>query len=156
MMEDLPRTAPRWDKYRLRRLRKSIINPHYYGDIVRRLFLTAGIVIAFSTPLFFHLAPKLSIPVFSLIVVVTLVFLAGYTSPAKKRVVELDIISSALAIVLFGISAFLAWRSDHPDWHRVFFFFLLSGLGLIFIFALYYSVKSLRGISSSKESYPEI
>lgn len=156
MLEELPRDSQLAPQEEIRRIRRLILNPHYYGDIVKRLFLAAGIIIVFSTPLFFHLVPKLMVVVFSLIVAVAFILLAGYTSPLKKRVVELDIISSVLAIILFGISAFLAWRADHPDWHRVFFFLLLSGLGLIFIFALYYSVKSLRGMSSSKEPYPKI
>ena len=151
-MEDLPRKAPEPSK----RPRLWIVSPHYYGDIVRRLFLAAAILITFSTPLFFHLVPLLLIPVFSLIVAVALVFLAGYTSRTKKRVVELDIISSTLAIFLFGFSAFSVWLADHPDWHRILLFFLLSSLSAIFIFALYYSVKSIRGMSSSKEPYPKI
>lgn len=115
---------------------------HYYGDTVRQLFLAAGIIIALSIPFFAHLIPVPNL--ISLAVVLVLVFLAGYTSPRKKMVIMIDVLTSALAILVFGNHASLIWSSNHKDWHSTIFFWMLITLVIIFIFAFYYSVKSFR------------
>ncbi|MEK7519321.1 MAG: hypothetical protein AAB565_00825 [Patescibacteria group bacterium] len=122
----------------------EFITLHYYGDTVRRLFLAAGIIIAFSIPFFSHPIPTSSL--ISLALVLALVVLAGYTSPRKKEVVAIDALTSALAILVFGTHASLVWSLNYKDWYSTIFFLILITLVIIFIFALYYSVKSFRGM----------
>jgi hypothetical protein len=119
---------------------------HYYGDIVRRLFLASGLIMVFSIPLFSHFIPVPSI--FSLSIVLTLVLLAGYTSPKKKKIMLFNIIASSIAIITFGMHATFVASNSHKDWHQKLFLLVLYVLIFLFFFALYYSTKTYRAMSS--------
>src|SRR3989338_21055 len=117
---------------------------HYYGDFVRGVFLTGSVAVLLSLPLFVHiLASSILYPV---VTIAVLVISAGLANPAPRGAMIFNIIVSAGAVIFFEYQALLAWRmSDHVDWHQNFLFIESHVLALLFLFALYYSIKTVRG-----------
>ena len=117
---------------------------HYYGDTVRKLFFVGAIAILVATPLFAHLFSfSAFLPLF---IVISLGFLAGFISPAQKIVSVVETVVSAIATIGFGIYAvLLQLQPDHRDIHQLILFAITILLAINFFFALYYSVKTLRG-----------
>lgn len=115
---------------------------HYYGDIVRRLFLIASIIILLSLPLFYSILSD-SILTF-IIAVLVFGFLAGLTDPLKQKVALFDTCISALALVVFAYNAVHAYTATSSILSPL--FLVNEMLAILFFFALYYSVKTLRGM----------
>ena len=117
---------------------------HYYGDYVRNMFLIGGIVVLLSLPLFTHLLTT-SIG-YSIAVVTVLVVAAGLANPVQKWTMILNIVVAATAIVFFEHQALLIERmATHVDLHKNIFLLESHALALLFLFALYYSIKTARG-----------
>lgn len=112
--------------------------PHYYGDIVRKLFLAAGVIILLALPFIDSLLP-LPATILLLVVLATSV-VAGLTNPKQLWVMVLDI-----AVALIGIIAFEGHAITRSDGDPVWVFVVDQVLALLFFFALYFSIKSLRG-----------
>lgn len=112
---------------------------HYYGDIVRRLFL-AGVFIWIAVLPF---AETLNTKAIIIAVVGMLVFVvaAGLTSPVKYFTAILNIIISLVAVVAFEWWAVNLYA---PVSAGGFLFWIYQLLTINFLFALYYSVKTLR------------
>jgi len=118
--------------------RKPILS-HYYGDVVRGLFIFAGILILALAPYRPELVPAGSFIV--VVMVLGVALLAGITNPRQRFIILLDTIVSALGLILFEFFAFAHYRiSKSLDSTLI----AQEILALIFFFALYYSVKSLR------------
>ncbi|MBI4037585.1 hypothetical protein HY382_00895, partial [Candidatus Curtissbacteria bacterium] len=117
------------------------LTSHYYGDMVRVLFMLAAVVVILTTPLISSFLP---INVFILIVfVLVLALIAGLTNPAQKWTVATDVGISLLGVAVFeyfAVSAFLNVGLFDPA------FSITQLLAVIFLFTLYYSTKSLRGM----------
>ncbi|OGD95441.1 hypothetical protein A3F02_03260 [Candidatus Curtissbacteria bacterium RIFCSPHIGHO2_12_FULL_38_9b] len=113
--------------------------PHYYGDVGRLFFLLGGVVMLFSLPLLNQMMP---VPAYvSILIIVAVVFVAGITNPAQKWVHILDSVISLVGIILFEYLAILVYTQGNE-----FFTFLLNQtLAAIFLFAFYFSVKTVRG-----------
>ena len=123
--------------------RENKITLHYHGDITRRLFLLGGIVMLLTLPLFNHLLPVPAVE--SLVVIVILVFVAGFTSPHQIIVIGLTAAVAAGVTIAFTYCATLIYASPHRDIHRIALFIVDMLLALNFLFALYFSIKTLRG-----------
>ncbi len=122
---------------------KIIFTGHYYGDIVRRLFVAAGIIMIIMMPV---LQQSLSALTFiSLAAIVAIAFFAGFTNPAQEKSVLWDTLVSLGALVIFEYHAILAYRAAQTFWNMN--FVTNEVLAVIFFFALYYSMKTLRGMS---------
>lgn len=109
---------------------------HYYGDIIRVLFITASIIILGTLPIL-----KESIPVphaVSLAFVVAVGIAAGLTSPQYQWIMAVDAFISFLGVGAFEYAAI----SLSQLWGI--FFWTNQSLAIIFFITLYYSVKSLR------------
>lgn len=116
---------------------------HYYGDVVRRLFLAAGVTILIFAPIFPDFLPLGGL----VLVLGTLAFasLAGFTNPKQRWVSVVDVLVSALSLVAFE-SISLRSYADFPNSFGL-LFVVRQGLAILFFFALYYSVKTVRGLS---------
>ena len=111
---------------------------HYYGDLVRRLFMFAAVVMVVGLPFVLNDVP---FPLFiSLFAILVIGIFAGLTNPKHFWVAILNLLISSVAILTFewiAVDAYLKQLS--------FFFVINQLLAIIFLFALYYSTKTLRG-----------
>lgn len=111
--------------------------PHYHGYAVRRLFIAAAVLMLVGLSTFHDLPIFLSVSgIFVLIVV------AGFTDPNKVLSVVFDAFVSLFALTVFEFYAVL---TAHSLGYTL-FFHANQLLALIFLFAFYYSIKTLRGL----------
>lgn len=115
--------------------------PHYYGDVVRALFIFGAALMLVSLP-FFRLETPISVPA-SLAVIAVLGLAAGLTNPREMWVAALDAIISLAAVVFFGYFAVAAYAAYSP---RSVFFWINQVLALNFLIALYYAAKTVRAM----------
>ncbi len=115
---------------------------HYHGDAVRRLFIAAAVIMLVSLPFYYSLV---SVPlVLSVTSALVVVFLAGLENPRQRWVIIANTIVSLLGAAVFEyaaveyMSAVVSWRDP--------FFWINEVIAVIFVVALYYSSKSMRGI----------
>lgn len=113
--------------------------PHYHGDVVRILFLVGGVIILASLPFYKDLLPVGTS--FLTIFVVLLALGGAILNPFQRWTVLIDLVISAAAVVLFEYAAVVGYESSE---------LLLSMdrqlLAIIFLFALYYSGRTLRAM----------
>jgi hypothetical protein len=126
-------------KHNFQPIQWSII-PHYYGDIVRVLFVIIAIMSAFSIPVFGDLVP---IGTFTQVVgIVMLVLLAGLTNPHSTTVLWADTIIAAAGVILLENAAISYYSID-----AIAIFLVREILVLLLLIALYYSLKTVRAIA---------
>lgn len=114
---------------------------HYYGDIVRVLFLTASVIMLIGLPI---VSNYLNLPtIFSVIGILILVLSAGITNPKQLWHAGINCGIAAVGIAVFESYAVTAFRSFGPMDK---FFLSNLALGFIFLFAGYFSVKTFRGL----------
>lgn len=118
----------------------TIFPSHYYGDIVRKLFLAGGIIMLVTLP---FVQEKIPISVQGAIVIILAIdVFAGITNPLWKWIAASDSVISLAAFCFFSYYAVtfyvLYGMSD-------IFFWTNSLLSVIFFFALYFATKTLRG-----------
>ncbi|HRH93915.1 MAG TPA: hypothetical protein PKV72_05290 [Candidatus Peribacteria bacterium] len=116
---------------------RSTTVSHYHGDIVRKLFLTAGALMLATTPFF---QSRLPVSAYAgMCVVLVLDVAAAMMNPLMKRLAYFE---SAVALIGCATFEFYAIRdfdvSDGLFWTN-------QALALLFFFALYYAVKTARG-----------
>ena len=112
--------------------------PHYYGDIVRRLFIAAGVIMILTLPFFnerIHLPPFVS-----LLAITVIGFIAGLINPRQKEIVAIQTVIAIVGAIAFGQYAVSAYEIANDA-----YFWVNLILTLIFFFSLYYSTKTLRG-----------
>ena len=122
--------------------------PHYYGDIIRKIFLVCGLIILITLP---FLKNNISTPIFySVLIILVLAFFAGMTNPRQKEIIVGDVIVSVIAFLVF----FYQTVTKFQGFFDLLFLtnFLLS---ILFLFAFYWSVKSLRGLETAEMSLSE-
>lgn len=114
--------------------------PHYYGDIVRMLFLAIAIIMFIGLP---SLVNYISPPtIISIVAMLILGLLAGLTNPRFKIDALLNTLTSAVGFIIFGMYAVLTYNQyGVTNW----FFMYNFLIGFIFLFAVYFSTKTLRG-----------
>ncbi len=112
---------------------------HYYGDVVRFCFLLSAAVMLISLP---FLNNRLPIPVFfSLLAILAIGIFAGVTNPLQKSTAAINLAVSAIALVAFeyyAVKSYLMYSITDL------LFIINQLLALIFLFATYYSTKTLR------------
>lgn len=113
--------------------------PHYYGDIVRRLFLVSGAVILIALPINNEVLP-VHISITTALVIVMIIF-AAITNPFQKWVAVVNVWMSGFAVLLFEFLAVVGYADDEMQ-----LFMIRQILSLLFFFALYYSSKTLRAM----------
>ncbi len=119
-------------------------NYHYYGDSVRILFIIGGLTMIVSYP-FFSSFIKMPIA-FSIIGSVALVVFAGLMNPKQKLIMIMNTVISVLALAIFEYAAIYTYLNLSPSiGAHVAFFWVNQALSLLFFFAAYLAVKTLRG-----------
>lgn len=120
------------------------INYHYYGDSIRTLFIIGGLIMIVSYPFF---SSFIKAPVaFSIIGSIALVVFAGLMNPKQKWVMVLNTVIAITAFAIFEYAAVYTYTSLSPATGvHVGFFWINQVLSLLFFFAGYMAVKSVRG-----------
>ncbi len=123
--------------------RKPLRPQHYYGDNVRRLFITGIIIMLISLPFF---GDYIRFSAFYYVLgMIFLGLVAGFTNPLDRWVVILNLVISILAMYFFEsetIAAFKTCDTEVGKWY-----FLTNQLqAVIFLAALYYAAKTERGV----------
>ncbi len=120
---------------------------HYYGDTVRLLFMVAAAVMALMLP---FLNQCLSVPVpLSLLSIVIIGVMAGLINPRHSSLALVNWGISIIALIVFEYHAVIAYR-DY-GWDSL-IFATNQFLAVLFLIALYFSSKTLRGFWLKKES----
>jgi hypothetical protein len=113
---------------------------HYYGDIVRDCFLVAALLMLIGLPWF---VKYLTVPLpFSLLSIAVLALAAGLTNPVLYWSAIVNVVVSVAGFFVFEAGAVQAYVHYSPESK---FFAANQLLAVIFVLALYYSVKTLRG-----------
>ena len=113
---------------------------HYYGDIVRRLLLAAGIILLFAILVDReYLSFYLLVGVFGAL---AFTILAGLTSPLNRFVISANVVISAVMFLIFEYFAIDAYLKTMDFFDST--FFLRQLLAVVFIAITYYSTKTLR------------
>jgi len=119
---------------------------HYYGDIIRKLFFVGSIVILVTFPFFY------SVLVYSGVAIlggaILLILLAGLTSPKQKLIVFFNSVISFVSVIFFEYHSIQFYAGEGDDFIKFFLFVISYFLSIIFLFAFYFSVKTLRGMFS--------
>lgn len=125
----------------LRVERVEIPPAHYYGNHVRRLFLTGGAIMIFSYPFFKSL---IDVPIwFAAVFILVISVVSALQTPRHRWSALLNTAISILAFCAFiykGTSFYLS--PSYPE--NPLFFWINQLLALIFFFGIYYSLKSTR------------
>lgn len=112
---------------------------HYYGDHVRKLFIGAAIAMVALIP-FMDSALVLTVPI-EVVSALVLVALAALTSPKKEPIMLLNSLAAAIGLAANEIIALIALTSGFT-----FVFIAREVLAFVFVFALYFSLKTLRAM----------
>jgi len=121
---------------------------HYYGDVVRGCYVVGGFVLLVAVLVDTQLLTfYLSIGVVSIL---AMVILAGLTSPKTFTILVVEAVGAGIAFLFFEYYAIAAFQNTGSFEDLV--FLVRQFLAAIFLLALYYSVKSVRGIWLRRES----
>ncbi len=112
---------------------------HYYGDTVRQLFLAGGIIILVAMPFYNNIIP--ADPILVTVLVVILALAAAITTIEKVWIMLINSIISAMFVVMFETYSVIYYVNDGTV-----LLLIRQAIALIFLFALYYSVKTLRAM----------
>lgn len=112
---------------------------HYYGDTVRMMFVIAAVLIILSE---FMGSPFLE-PVAALVIAVILVVAAGLTNPLQVSIQWVNTGLAIAGVLLFSAIALIRYQETGAASGESLVLFLLV---LDFIIALYFAVKTLRGV----------
>jgi hypothetical protein len=114
---------------------------HYYGDYLRRLFVGGAVLSLLVLPFYQSLIPSLSFRGVIALMLVIIVF-AGITNPRQKFTAWADLLISAILFIVFEYYTVSEYAVDDITLS------LIRGvIGLVFVFSLYYSAKTVRGLS---------
>lgn len=110
---------------------------HYYGDIVRKLFVVGGVIMVLALPFYPALLP---IPTFfSVLLIVVIAVAAGLTNPTQSAVMAFNTGVALVALIVFEYRAVTAYGEEPV------LFLIAQSLALIFFVATYFSTKTVRG-----------
>jgi hypothetical protein len=121
---------------------------HYYGDSVRALLIVCAVLMLITAP-FYADDIQTELP-FIVLGTVAMVFVAGMTSPWKRGVISADAVTSGVGFMIFEIWALSDYRSD-----LILQFVLREAIAILFLFALYFSTKTLRNMLLNNIGRPD-
>lgn len=112
---------------------------HYWGDATRQLLVVAAVIIMIASPFYVGIfGPSLLLNVIAVLVIVAF---AALTNPFKRWVIMGDAVIAGIGVAIFGGSAILTYQSTG------FVDAAASlGLGLVFLAAFYFAMKTLRAM----------
>ena len=112
---------------------------HYYGDIVRQLFVAVAALMLIAAPLYAD-SVRGQMP-FIAAAALFMVGLAAFTSPHNKTVMMLNVVVSGAAIVLYEAWALLGYQDGAPI-----AFVLREAVVVVLLGAFYFSTKTWRAM----------
>lgn len=116
-------------------------NVHYYGDIVRFLFMCAALVMVVGLPI---VSNYIYLPTWvSVLGILVLGLAAGFTNPRQIWDAGANVVISSVGFFLFDL--FTVESYIDINLHTKFFVANIV-LATIFLFATYFSVKTVRGL----------
>jgi len=113
---------------------------HYHGDSVRVLFFISAIVLIVAQSTGAEL-PLSTFP--TVVLAVVLVVVAGVTNPAQSGIHWLNALIAIAGTLLFGTSAIDHYRAGSSIFDSSFAY--IEALALLFLVALYFTVRTIRG-----------
>lgn len=113
--------------------------PHYYGDIVRQLFLVSAAVMLVAAP-FYADTLSLELP-FEIMGAIVLVALAAAVNPHNRLGLYGNAIASGVGLVLYETWALYPYSTS--TWMQ---FTLRQFVALLFLAAFYFSMKTVRAL----------
>jgi glucan phosphoethanolaminetransferase (alkaline phosphatase superfamily) len=84
---------------------------HYYGDLIRVLFITAGALMIVALPFFKDQVSAIVSPMAAIFSILVLGLLAGFMSPRQKWVSIVNALVSFFAVLVFEYYAILSYKS---------------------------------------------
>ena len=123
------------------------VTRHYYGDIVLFCFLLSAGVMLISLSFLYG---RLPVPIyFSIFAILAIGIFAGFTNPLQKSTAVINFFISVVALFVFEYNAVKSYITFSIS---DLLFIVNQILALIFLFALYYSAKTLRAKYLDKKS----
>jgi hypothetical protein len=127
------------DEVREKNMEKELKRFHYYGGVVRNLYMAMAVIMLFMTP---FLKNELPVPPFiSVAAVLGLAVFAGFTSPKAKSIIFYEFIISLVALYIFGYEMVVSYGPTHTR----LLFWTSTVLAILAVFTLYFSSKTFRG-----------
>lgn len=114
---------------------------HYYGDLVRKLFMLSAIFMIVALP---FMTAYIEVPIYiSILAALFISIFAGITNPLQRWVAFLNLIIAFLGAFIFELAAIDGYTT-YSVTHRAFWVNQIEAI--IFMFALYYTTKTVRGM----------
>ena len=114
---------------------------HYHGDVVRVLFVASALLMLGAETLGGEMPlSTVGIVAFAIVLVVA----AGITNPAQAWIHYLNFIIAVCGAGVFGLFAIERYQVSHTFVEVT--YLSAEALALIFLFAVYYTTKTVRGI----------
>ncbi|MFI5265285.1 MAG: photosystem I protein PsaX [Candidatus Levyibacteriota bacterium] len=114
---------------------------HYYGDLVRKLFLAGAIFMLLMLP---FMSAFIEAPLYiSILAAIAIGVIAGITNPAQAWAAALNFIIALVGSFIFEYQAVMGYTT-YSYLHRTFWANQL--LAINFLVALYYATKTVRGM----------
>jgi len=112
---------------------------HYYGDIVRIIFIITGIIMLLGMS---TVGLEFGIPAgYSILIIVILGIAAGFTNPVLKSSLVLNVAVSLAGLAFFTYFSYLSFQMSLQGNMEL----INKILAILFLIASYLSIKSLRG-----------
>ena len=111
--------------------------PHYYGDIVRQLFICVAALMLVAAP-FYADALRVELP-FEIVGALTLVAVAALVNPNTKATLFASAVASGVGAVVYETWALYGYMDS--SWSQ---FLLRQFLAVLFLLGFYFSVKTVR------------
>ena len=113
--------------------------PHYYGDVVRGLFLASVLIMLGGAPFYADMLIQ-QLP-FLIVGAAVMVILAATTNPWSVMVMRLNAVISGVGAVVFEYWALTNYQTGSPVE-----FALRQAIALMCVFAFYFALKTLRSM----------
>src|SRR3989344_3610993 len=111
--------------------------PHYYGDIVRQLFIAGALLILIGAPFY---ADTLSVELpYEMVAALVLAALAALVNPHSKPLLLANAVAAGVCLLVYEHWALTQY--DTSTWTQ---FILRELIALIFLIAFYFSLKTVR------------
>lgn len=114
--------------------------PHYYGDYVRQIFMLCAAVMLVTAP-FLSAAIPAALP-FEIGGAIVIAILGALTSPTRKISILANSIAAAGGVIVYELLAMTSFSEG-----AMIAFILREALVIAFLFALYFSLKTLRNMT---------
>lgn len=111
--------------------------PHYYGDVTRQLMLGGAALMLLASPLYGSDLPA-EFP-FEVLGALLVVGFSALTNPHSKGIAIGDAATSGAAAAIYATWAIADYRDVNP-----LAFVLRIAIAVVFLFAFYFSMKTLR------------